>query len=103
MCRGVREVEAESVAYILLAHHGLRTDGSAFPYVANWAATVDRDEPEKVVEVTGARVVTFARELIDSTSRYLKVNESPDRVAKLELPANDLVLPVTPQADVPGL
>jgi hypothetical protein len=41
MCRGIREVEAESVAYVLLAHHGLTTGGSSFPYVAGWAATVN--------------------------------------------------------------
>ena len=35
----IREVEAESVAYVLLAHHGLTIGGSSFPYVAGWAAT----------------------------------------------------------------
>jgi hypothetical protein len=30
MCRGVREIEAESVAYIVLAHHGLSVEASSF-------------------------------------------------------------------------
>jgi hypothetical protein len=72
MCRGIREVEAESVAYVLLAHHGLTIGGSSFPYVAGWAATVDSVEPEKVLQKTGQRVVHAARKLIDSTSQHLK-------------------------------
>jgi hypothetical protein len=102
LCRGVREVEAESVAYILLAHHGLRTDGSSFPYVANWAATVDKDEPGKVVEATGSRVVSFARELIESTDRHVMADETAERFARPEL-SHDLVLAPPPQPDVPGL
>ncbi|ONI79097.1 hypothetical protein BWI15_00180 [Kribbella sp. ALI-6-A] len=69
MCRGMREVEAESVAFILLAHHGLETDGESFPYVAGWAASVDSAEPERVVPRTGERVLRMARELIDLTSQ----------------------------------
>ncbi|TCO37623.1 hypothetical protein EV646_12310 [Kribbella antiqua] len=74
MCRGVREVEAESVAYIVLAHHGLTVDGSSFPYVAGWASTVDEKEPERVIKATGARVVNTARQLIDSTSTHMETN-----------------------------
>jgi len=76
-CRGVREVEAESIAYIVLAHHGLKTGGSSFPYVASWASTVDQNEPEKVIQTTGARVVSVARELIESTSRHVKAEREP--------------------------
>jgi hypothetical protein len=70
ICHGIREVEAESVAYIVLAHHGLTIEGSSFPYVANWAASVDPREPEQVIKATGARVVNAARQIIDSTSQY---------------------------------
>jgi hypothetical protein len=76
MCRGMREVEAESVAYMLLAHHGLRTDGSSFPYVTGWAATVDKDEPERVVQRTGQRVMVVAHKLIESTSAEPVPDES---------------------------
>ncbi|TDO27946.1 hypothetical protein EV643_1504 [Kribbella sp. VKM Ac-2527] len=71
MCRGIREVEAESVAYVLLAHHGLSTGGSSFRYVAGWASTVNKEEPEKVVELTGARAIAVARHLIESTDRHM--------------------------------
>ncbi|MFG1626215.1 hypothetical protein [Kribbella sp. NPDC049227] len=77
MCRGVREVEAESVAYILLAHHGLSFNASSFDYVQGWAKLIDPDEPANVVKATGARVVNTARQLIDSTNKYLKANRPP--------------------------
>jgi hypothetical protein len=70
MCRGMREVEAESVAYVVLAHHGLEIEGSSFPYIAGWASTVDKKAPEKVLQATGRRVAEMAKQLIDSTASY---------------------------------
>lgn len=87
MCRGMREVEAESVAFVLLAHHGLRTDGSSFPYVTGWAATVDKDEPERVVQRTGQRVMVVAHKLIEATS----VQFEPDEPGPLPWPARSVV------------
>jgi len=40
-CRGVKEVEAESVAYLVAGSHGLDTGGYTFPYVTGWAAGAD--------------------------------------------------------------
>lgn len=37
LCRGRKEVEAESVAYLVCASAGLSTGGYSFPYVARWA------------------------------------------------------------------
>ncbi len=37
MCRGRCEVEAESVAYVVAAAHGLDASGYSFAYVAGWA------------------------------------------------------------------
>ncbi|MEV0792593.1 hypothetical protein [Kribbella sp. NPDC050459] len=72
MCRGVREVEAESVAYLLMAHHGWSAGGSSFQYIASWAAAVNRREPEKVIERTGTRVVSVSRRLIESVDRHVR-------------------------------
>ncbi|HET6295575.1 MAG TPA: hypothetical protein VFG33_19460, partial [Kribbella sp.] len=33
--------------------------------------------PEKVIQTTGARVVSVARELIESTSRHVKAEREP--------------------------
>ena len=48
-CRGVKEVEAESVAYLVAAAHGLDTCAYTFAYVAGWAAGGAGSEPEQVV------------------------------------------------------
>lgn len=102
MCRGTREVEAESVAYVVLAHHGLETDQSSFRYIAGWAATIDKDAPEKVLQATGRRVAEMAKQLIDSTDMF-RGERSADtarpgipRSFALEIPGNefDLVGPV---------
>jgi hypothetical protein len=77
MCRGVREVEAESVAYVVLAHHGLSSKAESFDYITDWAQAVDPDEPENVIKATGARVVNTARRLIDATDKYLAVHRPP--------------------------
>jgi hypothetical protein len=76
-CMGTREVEAESVAYVLLAHHGLSIDAESFDYIAGWARQVDPNEPGTVVKATGARVVHTARQLIDSTDKYLNAPRAP--------------------------
>ncbi len=39
-CRGTVEVEAESLAYLVAAAHGLATDDYTFPYVTGWAAGI---------------------------------------------------------------
>ncbi|GAB3823093.1 hypothetical protein GCM10028799_39020 [Kribbella italica] len=99
MCRGMREVEAESVAFILLAHHGLETDGDSFPYVAGWAASVDKAHPERVVQRSGERVLRMTRELIDLTSSYgvLAGRKPPVRHLSL-VPGAD-----APAPDGPGI
>jgi hypothetical protein len=76
-CMGTREVEAESVAYVLLAHHGLSIDAESFDYIAGWARHVDPKDPGSVIKATGARVVNTARQLIDSTDKYLNAHRAP--------------------------
>lgn len=76
-CMGIREVEAESVAYVLLARHGLSFDAESFDYIAAWARQVDPNEPGNVVMASGARVVNTARRLVDSTDKYLSAQRTP--------------------------
>ncbi|MDP9416755.1 MAG: toprim domain-containing protein [Actinomycetota bacterium] len=66
-CRGIKEVEAESVAYLVGTSHGLATDAYTFPYVASWAGSVDAEEPERVVAATGQRVLRAAGSILDAT------------------------------------
>lgn len=99
-CMGTREVEAESVAYVLLAHHGLSIDAESFGYIAGWARQVDPNEPGTVIKATGARVVNTARQLIDSTDKYLTVHRAP--VAPVQARPLDSAL-LAPDVDGPVL
>ena len=63
--RGIREVEAESVALMIGAAHGMTTDGYTIPYVSTWAARVDGQEPVQVVQATGERVRKTALAILD--------------------------------------
>jgi hypothetical protein len=61
--RPLKEVEAESVAYVVASVHGMPTDGYSFPYVAAWAG----ENGAKAVQATQARVATAARQLIEAS------------------------------------
>lgn len=79
VCTGVREVEAESVAFLVLAAHGLASDGYSFPYVASWAHPLAAAEGVPVADVvarTGTRVMNTARGLIDATAAQTVIDET---------------------------
>jgi DNA primase catalytic core len=61
-CRGVAEVEAESVAYLVAACHGLDTGDYSFAYVAHWAE--GRDLGTEMAR-TGPRILTVANTILD--------------------------------------
>lgn len=76
-CRGVVEVEAESVAYLVSATHGLDTGSYTFPYVVGWAGSVQDRTAEQVVRDVGQRVLQTANALLDQL-----VPTSGDQVAR---------------------
>lgn len=55
-CRGIAEVEAESVAYLVCSSVGIATDGYSFPYIARWAGG-----DVSLVRKTAERVIGCAR------------------------------------------
>ncbi|WP_336627496.1 MULTISPECIES: ImmA/IrrE family metallo-endopeptidase, partial [unclassified Microbacterium] len=63
--RGIGEVEAESVALMIGAAHGMDTTGYTIPYVSTWAARVDGKDPVQVVQATGERVRKTALGIVD--------------------------------------
>lgn len=63
--RGIREVEAESVALMIGAAHGMTTDDYTIPYVSTWAARADDKEPTQIVQATGERVRKTALAILD--------------------------------------
>lgn len=60
--RGAAEVEAESVAYMVAARHGMDTGEYTFPYVAGWAS----GNPDAVLD-TAAAVQSAAQHILDRT------------------------------------
>lgn len=71
-CRGIIEVEAESVAHLVLGSYQLNTGTYSFPYVAAWAyplAAVEHVPLSDIVARTGARVMGVANEIITSTQK----------------------------------
>ncbi|WP_415854300.1 ArdC-like ssDNA-binding domain-containing protein [Sinomonas sp. G460-2] len=58
--RGIAEVEAESVALMITAAHGMDSSQYTIPYVATWASQVPNQDPVQAVQSTAARVRTAA-------------------------------------------
>ena len=75
--RGVREVEAESVALMIGAAHGLGTSGYTIPYVAGWASSVKDTEPAEVIKATGERVRKAALGILDQLDTVQVANGTP--------------------------
>lgn len=66
MHRGVAEVEAESVALMVGAAHGLDTTSYTVPYVSTWASRVPDKSPVEVVQATAERVRSAAVSILDT-------------------------------------
>ena len=59
-CRGVRKVEADSVAFTVATRLGMDTSAYSWPYVASWAGSDPRARPEVTIRATGERVTAAA-------------------------------------------
>ena len=71
-CRGIVEVEAESVAYMVCAALGVDSAGYSLPYVASWSGgDVDK------VKATASRVIGCAREVIDQLGLERALERDP--------------------------
>ena len=59
-CRGLVEVEAESVAYVVASASGLVTDAYTLPYVAHWS-----NGNLNAIKVTAERVIACAHGILE--------------------------------------
>lgn len=66
MHRGVAEVEAESVALMVGAAHGLDTSRYTVPYVSTWASDIPNKTPVEVVQATADRVRATSLRILDN-------------------------------------
>lgn len=71
-CRGVIEVEAESVAYMVCAALGVDSAGYSLPYVATWSG----GDVERVSE-TADRVIRCARRMLNDIEVDLHLERDP--------------------------
>ena len=79
--RPVKEIEAESVAFVVSHALGLDTGGYSFPYVASWASH-DEEPVEKVVARTGDRIVKAANRILDALVRDIAASETAEGVGE---------------------
>lgn len=68
-CRGILEVEAESVAYMVTSAHGLDSSQYTFNYVAGWAlnAVTEQRDLSDILRSTGQRVLGAADLILQTT------------------------------------
>ena len=75
--RGVAEVEAESVALMVAAAHGMDTTDYTIPYVSTWASRVQGQDPVTTVQQTAARVRSAALTILDQLDTTMVTNGTP--------------------------
>jgi DNA primase len=74
-CRGIVEVEAESVAYMVCAAIGIDSAGYSLPYVASWSG----GDVSKVA-ATANRVIGCAREVITQLEHGRRIDQRTPRI-----------------------
>ncbi len=108
MHRGVAEVEAESVALMLLAAHDMDSSQYTVPYVSSWASRIEGVDPVAAVQQTAVRVRNAALGLLDNLETQTLPNGEPpglDRATARDLvPASEpiSVSPHAPRATIEG-
>lgn len=80
-CRGIGEVEAESVGYLVAAAHDLDSSADSFAYIAGWAhATANSPQAmQELISRTATRVLEAAHTILDATQP-----RQPDESAEVE-------------------
>lgn len=103
--RGIGEVEAESVALMIGAAHGMDTSGYTIPYVSTWAARVDGKEPVEIIKATGERVRATALRILDLLDTAQVGNGTPPGLERdateRQSAEHRLAAPLAPQQPMP--
>jgi hypothetical protein len=93
--RGIAEVEAESIALMVGAAHGLDTSPYTVPYVSTWAASVRGKTPGEVVQSTAERVRTAALGILEKLDTQKVGDGDPPGLDRDALSHRAGVVPVT--------
>jgi len=92
--RGIAEVEAESVALMVGAAHGLATDDYTIPYVASWASSVPGRTPVEVVQSTAERVRGATVRILDKLDTPKVGDGNPPGLGREPLAVDRVAAPV---------
>jgi DNA primase len=84
-CRGIRKVEADSVAYLVGLHLGIDPIRVTFPSVSSWAGADPRARPEVTAEAVSVRVTGAAARITERLDEALH----PPVAKQREVPAAD--------------
>ncbi len=85
--RMTKEVEAESIAYVVCQYFGLDTSDYSFPYIARWSSSVEMQELRMSME----NIRRTAGTMIDSM-KYIMQNEIEKQEKLKHLQKDDLIL-----------
>ncbi len=88
--RAVKEVEAESVAYLLSQAVGLDSDAYSVPYIANWSAG-DID----TIRAAAEQILTTTKRLVTTLEVELGIELTPDALDHMVPETNVVELPTT--------
>ena len=80
-CAGLRKAEADSVAWITCARHGITPAGD-LPYPASWAGTDPRAQPAATILAAGHRITAAGTRITGHTSRILHGDPAPVLLAR---------------------
>jgi DNA primase len=79
-CHGIRKAEADSVAFIACARHGVRVE-HAFSSPQMWAGSDPRAQPAAAILTAGERIITAAAKVSRLLDHYLAGNRLAARPA----------------------
>ncbi len=85
-CAGLRKVEADSVAYLIVVHLGIATDAIVFPYVSSWAGTDPRARPAATLQTVTAQVLAAATTVTGYLDAELSRGCTPGRLTVTAAP-----------------
>ncbi|MCF4123694.1 ssDNA-binding domain-containing protein [Antribacter sp. KLBMP9083] len=80
--RGLAEVEAESIALVILSAHNADSSQYTVPYVSTWASRVEGVDPVTAVQQTAARVRSVALQILDRLDTQLVPDGDPPGLAR---------------------
>jgi hypothetical protein len=102
MHRGIAEVEAESVALMVGAAHGLDTTSYTVPYVSTWASSVPAKSPVDIVQATAERVRGAAVSILDRLDTVqLGAGDPPGLDREAPAPSRDSLAIITTRGNQP--